>query len=207
LSIFVQDASGQLITALQGAVTFTLTTDGLLVATKNADGSVVLVLNTDAILGAKASIDASGTMTITGTGAILPIDSTPPARTASSTLTVVGQATPEAKGHMNGSALPYTELSPQSLASAVWSSSAGENNTPGTMGEKLNGAGSAGNPWTEVIESGLTASEVLRIILAVQAGRTEITGNNVAFKAQDGITDRLVATVENKERVDIVLNP
>lgn len=34
------------------------------------------------------------------------------------------------------------------IAQAVWGSVASQNNTSGTMGQKLNGAGSAGDPWT-----------------------------------------------------------
>lgn len=43
------------------------------------------------------------------------------------------------------------ELSPGSLANAVWSSIATDNNDSGTMGEKLNDAGSAGNPWDSLL--------------------------------------------------------
>ncbi|MBK7330866.1 MAG: hypothetical protein IPI85_17805 [Dehalococcoidia bacterium] len=42
-------------------------------------------------------------------------------------------------------------------------------NDVGTMGEKMNDAGS-GNPWTEVIEGSYTAAELLRIITAALAG-------------------------------------
>ena len=39
---------------------------------------------------------------------------------------------------------PFTELSPQGLAQAVWNSLATEYNTSGTMGKKLNTASSGG---------------------------------------------------------------
>jgi hypothetical protein len=48
---------------------------------------------------------------------------------------------------------PFTPLSPQSLAAAVWESVASEFNDSGTMGQKLNGAGSAGDPWTTDLDS------------------------------------------------------
>ena len=40
-------------------------------------------------------------------------------------------------------------LNSANVASAVWGALAAANNTGGTMGEKLNDAGSAANPWTE----------------------------------------------------------
>lgn len=45
---------------------------------------------------------------------------------------------------MEGSWTPYSELSPESLASAVWSALAAANNIPGTMGDLLNAAGGGG---------------------------------------------------------------
>jgi hypothetical protein len=40
-------------------------------------------------------------------------------------------------------------LSPAGLAGAVWAAVAATNNDAGSMGEKLNAAGSASNPWTD----------------------------------------------------------
>lgn len=51
-------------------------------------------------------------------------------------------------GHMTADILPYTDLSPQALAAAVWGSLAAQFNSSGTMGEKLNASGSSGDPWT-----------------------------------------------------------
>lgn len=47
-----------------------------------------------------------------------------------------------------GSWSPFTELSPQSLASAVWSAASASNNAAGSMGELLNGAGGGSSPST-----------------------------------------------------------
>jgi hypothetical protein len=49
---------------------------------------------------------------------------------------------------LHGEWTPYTELSPQSLAAAVWDALSTEFNVPGTMGNKLNSASAAGDPWT-----------------------------------------------------------
>lgn len=53
-----------------------------------------------------------------------------------------------AKGNMVANITPFTTLSPESLAAAVWNALAAQFNVSGTMGNKLNGAGSAGDPWT-----------------------------------------------------------
>lgn len=45
---------------------------------------------------------------------------------------------------MTGSMNPFTELSPEGLAKAVWSALATENNVANTMGSKLNTASSGG---------------------------------------------------------------
>lgn len=54
-----------------------------------------------------------------------------------------------------------SSLSTANVGAAVWSALAVANNTAGTMGEKLNDAGSASNPWTEIIDGSDTAAEVL----------------------------------------------
>jgi hypothetical protein len=111
-------------------------------------------------------------------------------------------------GHMEADILPYTELSPAALASAVWSAVAADNNESGTMGEKLNDAGSASNPWTETIEGTYTAAELLRIMAAALAG--ELSGaatTTITIKGVDGTTDRIVATVTSDgDRTAIALD-
>jgi hypothetical protein len=107
-------------------------------------------------------------------------------------------ATRYATGELAGEITPYTELSPESLAASVWSALATQNNDAGTMGEKLNDAGSAANPWTETIETGMTAAQAMRLIVAAVAGKlsgaasTTITIRNAV--ADDA--NRIVATVD-----------
>lgn len=83
----------------------------------------------------------------------------------------------------------------RACAEAVWSALAASFNDPGTMGEKLNGAGSAGNPWTEVIESGYTAAQIMRLLAAVAAGNATGLNGSPAFKGLDGTTTRVAGTV------------
>lgn len=105
-----------------------------------------------------------------------------------------------------------TALSPDTLAAAVWNAVAANFNSPGTMGEKVNDAGSASNPWTEIIEGSYTASDILKLMAAVLAGKSTIVDNGdgtktVTFRAIDDSADRIEAEIENSERTTVVLTP
>lgn len=92
---------------------------------------------------------------------------------------------------------PFTTLSPENLAASVWNSLAASFNSVGTMGEKMNDAGSAANPWTEVIESGYTAAEILRILAAVAAGKSSGQPTNPVFRDLGDTKDRVTGTVDS----------
>ena len=113
-------------------------------------------------------------------------------------LSGAGTITADLRGRswMTADITPVTELSPENLATAVWAAVAAANNDTGSMGEKLNDAGSGSNPWTEVIEGSYTAAELLRLMAAALAG--ELSGaatTTITIKGVDGTTDRIVATV------------
>lgn len=94
-----------------------------------------------------------------------------------------------------------TGLSTANVGEAVWSALAAANNAAGSMGEKLNDAGSASNPWTEIIESGLTAAEILKLITASVAGSaTGLESGSPVFKSIDGTVDRITATYSGGTR-------
>lgn len=101
-----------------------------------------------------------------------------------------------------------TGLTTGNVGAAVWAALAAANNVTGTMGEKLNDAGSGSNPWTEVIESGFTAAEILRILAAVLAGKVSGAGlGTETFVGIDGTTDRVVSTVDsNGNRTSVTLD-
>jgi hypothetical protein len=100
------------------------------------------------------------------------------------------------KSWMEASISTFTELSPESLAASVWNAAAASYNATGSMGEKLNDAGSATNPWTEVIEGTYTAAELLRIMSAALAGELSGAGTTtITITGVDGTTDRITATV------------
>ena len=179
--LFTASGSGQAVASLSGSATITLTASGALSAPFNMLGSGSISFTASATLRADASISGSSTI-----------------QTSASLIT-------GAIGFMV--AVPIdTALTPDSVAQAVWSASAAGNNTTGSMGEKLNDAGSGSNPWTEVIESGLTAAEVMRIILSVQAGKTVIDGTNVKFRNIGDTKDRVEAEMTGSQRTSVILD-
>jgi hypothetical protein len=101
-------------------------------------------------------------------------------------------------GELGADIVSYGDLTVEGMRDAVWSAIAAQYNDAGTMGEKLNDAGSAANPWTEVIEGSYTAAELLRIIAAALAG--ELSGaatTTITIQGIDGATDRIIATVDS----------
>lgn len=184
----VPNASLQLIVSGTGTATIVFTVPAATVSGAlwgTGTSSLTFTPNTP-LLGAIIDAIANGTITVSQTG----------------TLTAIG--------HLAGDIVPYTELSPESLAAAVWSAIASSYNDAGTMGEKLNGAGSAGNPWTEVIEGTYTAAEILRVLAAVAAGKTDINSTGspviVTFRDLSDTKDRIVADMVSSERTAVTLD-
>jgi len=178
ITFSVPDAQLQLIVSASGSTTITFSTSGLAAGVLAAAGSTTITFSIGtATLG--AIVDAIGAANVTFSAS----------------------AVIRAIGHLAGDITPFTELSPQSLAEAVWSAVAADNNVAGSMGEKLNDAGSASNPWTEVIESGFTAAEILRLIAAViQGDATGLESGSPVFKGLNGTTDRVTATYSGGTR-------
>ena len=188
ITITNADAQLQLVVSASGTVSISITTDANLVGALYGTGTTAItVSNGTATLGALAGLFGNAAITFTASG------------------------TATAIGWLEGDIVPYTELSPQSLAAAVWNAVAADSNEVGTMGEKLNDAGSGSNPWTEVIEGGLTAAEILRILASVAAGRTTITDNGdgtatVEFIGLDDATTRVTAEMTGSDRTAMTLD-
>lgn len=141
-------------------------------ATLSGSGDVTTA-TLGAIAGAVATLLGSGTVSTAAASGVA---------SASATITVTGDL-----------------LTTGNVGAAVWNALAAASNLPNTMGEKLNDAGSASNPWTEVLESGMTAAEILRVILSGVAGDCEVTDNGngtytIAFKSVDGTITRITGT-------------
>lgn len=116
------EATGELKMSGTGSTTFAITVEAAaLIGILDAVGeALVSIAAGTPVLGAEASGEGSASVALAASAAMLPEDDTPPERSASAAFSFSGSLTPYAVGNMVGSALPYTELSPQSLASAVW---------------------------------------------------------------------------------------
>lgn len=174
--LFTTAGSGQAVASAVGNASITFTTVANGNAPLNAAANATIAFTTSATLRASAAITGSATVIFT------------------SNLTTYGIG--------NMIAVPISqELTADQIAIAVWGANALSNDTVGSMGEKLNDAGGAANPWTEVIESGFTAAEILRLLAAVAAGDGESLNKGVAkFKSLDGLKDRVIANLANGNR-------
>lgn len=118
--------------SLTGAGALSATITGRLNITASLTGS-------GAAAGAMAAI-ASMSATVTGSGSMA--------------ATISAIASMSADIVSTGSILTTANVGP-----AVWSALAASNNLPGTMGEKLNSAGSAGDPWSTVLPGSYSGSQ------------------------------------------------
>lgn len=119
-----------------------------------------------------------------------------------------------------------TGLSTANVGQAVWAALAAANNDPGTMGEKLNDAGAAANPWTdalpgayvpgsagyilgnlasilppavwaEIIAGTKSAEELMRAIAAAAAGKSSGHQTNTPkYRDLDDTKDVIDATTD-----------
>jgi hypothetical protein len=151
-------------------------------------------------------------------------------------LSLGGSLVPYAHGWMSGTTEDLSVLTAEQCATAVWESLAASFNTPGTMGAKLNAAGTAGDPWTadlegypegqagyqlanvaqaildatDGVESATTVREALRLLLAVAVGKDTITtgptSTIVKFRDINDTKDRVTATMNGSVRVGVVTN-
>jgi trimeric autotransporter adhesin len=96
----------------------------------------------------------------------------------------------QATGDMSASILSYSSMTPEGIRDAVWRAISSQFNDPGTMGEKLNSAGSASNPWTDPV--GIQVSSDVAAILATVLTMPEDTS--------DALLDRNLAGGSNGGR-------
>ena len=115
--------------------------------------------------------------------------------TADAEFTFSGALTSFAIGIMEGSTAD-TGLTVDNVVAGVWSAAAIDNNAPGTMGNKLNGAASAGDPWSTALPGTYADGEAGKIISDIkaktdsltftQAGHVDANIKRVADTAVDG---------------------
>jgi hypothetical protein len=93
------------------------------------------------------------------------------------------------------------------IADAVWDELIAGHLGAGSTGESLSNAGSAGNPWSTVIEGSYTAEDILRIVVAVLAGKTTISGTTATFRDITDASNIVVASMSGSQRATVTLNP
>ena len=124
-----------------------------------------------------ANLEASGTITNAQAVAILQmVANLNGSASVAGTLRAIGHMvadvtanasmspTMNATANMEADITPFTALSPEALAASVWNSIAADYNSSGTMGQKLNGAGSAGDPWTTDLSSYTTPGTAGKVL-------------------------------------------
>jgi len=125
---------------LAGESVIFLVGDGTLKLTSGLDGSFLSQILAEGFLAVTIPVDGTFTANLVGTGDL------------------------RMKLSLEGQWTPYTELSPENLAAAVWNALAEMFNKPGTMGQKLNSAASAGDPWVTELPGNYTGDQAGSII-------------------------------------------
>jgi hypothetical protein len=116
-------AIGGLIAGGVGIASIAVQSDGSVVATISSPGSATITI------GAIANPGAIGWLT------------------AETLLTINGTLQAYATGSMSGTTADSGAITPEALAAALWNALAVDYNLAGSMGAKLNAAGSASDPW------------------------------------------------------------
>ena len=116
-----------------GSATITFSPTATLISVASGSGSATVTFSTSALIGALAGVSGSTTVTLSPAGTILGV------------------------GYMSGLSTNETEFSEAALDRAVWTALATDYNDAGTMGEKMNDAGSGGDPWATVVPGSYTA--------------------------------------------------
>lgn len=141
-----------------------------LAGTVTMDGSGLLEATGGLLAGLTVEMSGSGDLTLLGGGLLEAIVTMAGeglltgalGATAGLTVTMEGvgtlTASPQGTGEMVVEIyVNESQSQVDQIVAAVWSALASEYNVSGTMGNKLNGAGSAGDPWTTDLSSYTTA--------------------------------------------------
>lgn len=186
--------SGDLVGAIQGSVSILSDLTGTSTLTSAIIGNWDMIVN----------ISGNGTITANITAlAHLICD-----LISSGDITLTSGTVP---GDISCDISSFSTLSPENLAAAVWNALSASFNNTGTMGEIMNNMGAATDPWTVTLEGSYTAGEIMKILVAVAAGKTTITntGNNsakVTFRDINDSEDRVKSTMKNSNRESIIIN-
>lgn len=169
-SINFLDAEGQLISSGSGSASMEITTNSpVLTASINGDGSASFSVTTNApLLGAEAALVGEASLSFSVAGVMLPSNDASPLRNGTASFTISGALVPYAIGQMIGTTDVVTELTADSIASALWNAIAADYNDAGTMGNKLNTASSGGVDMSALAQAVLDAAQLAPIHANVQ---------------------------------------
>lgn len=179
---FTQTATGGLIVSGSGSASITFSATGTILSIAAGSGSATITLSGNALIGALAGLFGTSNITLTPT------------------------ATIKAIGYLSGLSTSETEFSAAALAQAVWEALAVDYQTAGSMGEKMNSAGSAGDPWTTILPGSYTtgtAGEMLTLIKRLLANNLIKVGDTVTIKTDDGTGTFKEFTSTATERTEI----
>lgn len=148
-----------------------------MVAIINGTGNFDFPPNISGVIKAIANLQGSGSVSNPVLGAILDAVANLLGSGNLSTANMVATA------YIEASILPYTELSPQSLAQAVMAS---------------------------IVETGMDLTQAMKLLTAVSAGKTAIVNlgggtATVTFRDVNDTTDRVVADMTNSDRTTVTL--
>lgn len=155
---------------LSGSGSLSGTVSLLYLLSANLSGSSSLTANLSSALGLSANLSGGGSLSAT----IKLLQAMTANLSGSSSLTANMKQTisMEADIYVNSSQATVNQI-----VAGVWGAVAADFNASGTMGQKLNGAGSAGDPWTTDLSSYNTA-DTAGLILK----KTLSTGKFIALK-------------------------
>lgn len=74
-------------------------------------------------------------------------------------------------------------------------------------GDLLTTANVGDSVWQYLAEGNYSAADILRILAAVMAGKTNIDGTTVSFRDLNDAVDRVVASMTGSERTTVTLDP
>lgn len=110
-------------------------------------GAISFSLGVSGMAVAQLGVPGVGYVTITASGITKGVGHLE----SDANIQLTGSLVSYALGIMQGSNINVSELTPEAIASAVWQSIATSFNSSGTMGNKVNSAASAGDPWTTAL--------------------------------------------------------
>ena len=149
-----------------------------LVVGMEGTAQVVSLTGDNLVLKLTIGLGGSGSISLTGDGCNLAM--IVPFEGIGSVAQFAGTSDLRGRLSLAGEWTPFTELSPEGLAIAV---------------------------WNKVIEAGFTAEQIIKILAAQAAGNaTDLEGINPQFTGLDGVTVRIDGAYENGERTINALN-